>query len=648
MKNKGEKMYSVLKETLKGKPSFIPYQSKLNINTNIDYYLSLFQYSEQHKKEAETKGTIAGLKNTTTTVLYFDFDSKTNVELAKSDAIDLAKTLVERFNIDPENIKCYFSGFKGFGIELSLDKRITNDQFKAAVQRLAGHYKTFDHVVSDANRVLRVPNTKHPVSGLYKIPLKLYELDELSTEEIKTLASAPRKDDFINNPIKLPNNLFVVEAKKESNPVEVVDDLKAALENKPRHWRDYKWALAQGFFESGERHNALMVVAATCRGLGYDKQTAYYICKAALKKQAARTGSDEFDKGELFENIIERSVYSDTWEGGQYSPKTNPWLAKYCERMGFLTDQKEEEVRPKRILEVKDSFEHYVKHIEENTVLTGISILDREVPLTVGMNLGIVGAASSGKTALALEILKNTSKSGVVSVFASLDMHRNRLFEKLLYKTTGLTREQLYTKIKQDGIDSVTEKLKEDYANVFFYDRSCPTVADIRDFIEKVQEETGKPVKLVMVDYFERVNSERSDETAASKDVAGQLQDLINDLNVCLITLVQPNKFSLSGGPDAPIKSYTAIKGSSFLYQSFRSIISIWRPFFTPEDKERDNYMQMGVLKNDLGELGIYNFSWNGKKGEIKEMTEEQEEYFQSLLKEKEAKKSAKASDGWE
>jgi len=640
-------MFQVVKQGINSKPKFIEYGSPINVdNQDKDYYISLFQYTEEQKKLAEAKGSVAGIRDTTTDLLYFDFDSKEDLDKARQDSLTLVTRLID-MGVSQDDINVSFTGYKGFSVKLKLNKRITNKEFKAAIKRLAGDLSTVDLMVTDPARIVRLDNTKHQTSGNFKVPLELYELDELPISDIIELSRKPRSLSIKTNPVSLKEDIFMV---KEEPPkqVEVSDSLKESLASKPKHWKDYKWALVQGFFEPGERHSALMVIAATCRGLGYDKNTAYYMCKSALKKQAERTKSDEFPKEELWENIIEQSVYSDTWEGGQYSPATNPWLKKYCERMGFATDQKDEDLKPKRILEVKDSFEHYVKHIEENTVLTGIKILDKEVPLTIGMNLGIVGAASSGKTALALEILKNTSKSGVVSVFASLDMHRNRLFEKLLYKTTGLSREALYEKIKKEGIDSVTQKMKEDYANVFFYDRSCPTVGDIKDFISKVQEETGKPVKLVMVDYFERVNSERSDETAASKDVAGQLQDLINDMNVCLITLVQPNKFSLSGGPDAPIKSYTAIKGSSFLYQSFRSIISIWRPFFTPEDKDKDNYMQMGVLKNDLGELGIYNFHWNGKRGEIKEMTEEQEEYFEQLLREKEAKKALKNTNEWE
>jgi hypothetical protein len=152
-----------------------------------------------------------------------------------------------------------------------------------------------------------------------------------------------------------------------------------------------------------------------------------------------------------------------------------------------------------------------------------------------------------------------------------------------------------------------------------------------------------------MVDYFERLGSERSDDTAASKEVAGALQDLCNDLNLCIVVLVQPNKFSLGGGPDSPLLNYSSIKGSSFLYQAFRSIISIWRPFFTPEHKENDKFLEMAILKNDLGELDLFKFHWNGRKGDIREMTEEESYELERLLEEKKQKKADESSGdgGW-
>ena len=86
--------------------------------------------------------------------------------------------------------------------------------------------------------------------------------------------------------------------------------------------------------EAGKRHQALLVLAATCRGMGYDKEEAYYMCKAAIKKQAALHGQDEFPKSELWNNIV-ASVYSPLWQGGQYAPKNNLWLQQYCNRLNI-------------------------------------------------------------------------------------------------------------------------------------------------------------------------------------------------------------------------------------------------------------------------------------------------------------------------
>ena len=637
--------YFNFKETLTSKPKLMTLDEikRFKGDPNKDYYMSIFSYNDKHKKQVEQTGSIAGIKDVTTNTLVFDFDSK-NLEDARQDVLTLGLRLVNEYNVNEDDIACYFSGSKGLHVVVPLSQEITPEQFKQATGKLAEGLNTFDPVVSDPQRVLRLEHTRHPKSGLYKIPLHIAEVEELTIDQIKELAKTPRDDFELNTKqVKLPEILFKVKEKKQPEQI-TSDDFDYT--NPPKGWKKYKWALAQGWFDSGERHNALMVIAATCRGLGYDKDATYYICKSALKKQAKRTNDGEFDKSELWENIIEKSVFSDSWEGGQYSPQNNPWLKKYCERMNFASDEKEEKVI--QLNDIELGFTHYVKNIEQNTILTGIPCLDKAMPLTTGMNLGVIGAASSGKTALALSILKNTSKAGVVSIFASLDMHRNRLFEKLLYKTSGLSRDELYARIKAGEAGPIFQKVREEYSNVYFYDRSAPTVENIREYITQVQEQTGKKVKMVMIDYFERVNSDKSEDTAASKDIAGKLQDLVNDFDICMVTLVQPNKFALSSGPDSAITNYTAIKGSSFLYQSFRSIISIWRPFFNPELSEYDKFLQMAILKNDLGELNMFNFGWHGKKGEIWELAQEGEEELERLLKLKaQSKTNTDSSDDW-
>jgi replicative DNA helicase len=963
---------------------------KLKIDPTKEHYISIFRYNDNHEKlyKATDKPSLKGsnFHNVLTDVLVWDFDDSNNPENARTDVIELAHRLNDKFDIDPDDMHVSYSGNKGFHLEVKLDRDITQDQFKQITTQLVEtpqKLKTYDASVNDPARVLRMENTANPKTGLYKVPLHIEELAGMEIAHIKQVASKPRTVlPFKNpNPIKLPEVVFKIPEPKKVNKVADPKEFdKTAI---PKGWKPYKWALAQGFFEKGERHNALMVIAATCRALGYDKTSAYYLCKNALKQQANRLGIIQDDKKEeLWHDIIEGSVYSDSWEGGAYSPQTNPWLKQYCERMNFNIEREDPIETIVQLHDIEAEFIDYVKNIDQNTILTGIQELDTELPLTIGMNLGIIGAASSGKclgkdtpvlmydgsikmvqdikvgellmgddstprtvittctgkeqlykvhqdngspyivneshilslksslsrhgnvpvvkdisildylntnkefkryykgykvgvefqeketlldpyflgiwlgdgdknearitnndpqiieylieyskklgmghridtdrrnkvttvhitngktggkenplmyilrqeklegnkhipanyllnsrenrmkllaglidsdghfntsnhyefcfsdknladqivflvrslgfkctinqkvggcmykgkfreglyhriyingdeinevpvkllrkkaiknsikavlstsivvekleigdyygfeidgnhrfllgdftvthnTALSLKILENTSNAGVVSVFASLDMRRNRLYEKLLYRLSGLTRTELYKRIQENNAEDIFQKVRDEYKNVYFYDRSCPSVDDIRAYILNIEAKSGKKVKLVMVDYFERVNAERSDDTAASKEVAGKLQDLVNDLNVCLITLVQPNKFSLAGGPDTPILNYTAIKGSSYLYQAFRSIISIWRPFFTPELKDKDKYMQMAILKNDLGELNTFDFAWEGKRGEIRTPSEEQRDELAEWMEEKNKKKQS-------
>jgi hypothetical protein len=338
-------------------------------------------------------------------------------------------------------------------------------------------------------------------------------------------------------------------------------------------------------------------------------------------------------------------VYGPFWRGGQYSltDKTS-WLYQYSTKYGIKDDSSKMEYTPRTLLDVTDDFKTYVKNIEKNTIKTGIKSLDDEVFLSTGANVLLVGAASSGKTSLSLDILENTSRAGIKSVFASLDMNRTRLFEKVMYRISGLPREQLYETFKQDGEARFMTELKERYSNTFFFDKSAPTVQDIREYIIDCEQKSGEKVKFLMIDYFERLNCDKQDENAVGKQIAGEIQDLVNDLDLCSITLVQPNKAALNGDASTPITSYTAIKGSAFLYQSARIILSIWRPFFTIKHNADDRFMSMGILKNDLGEIGQIDFSWNGKRGEIKELDDYGRQELKDLLKLKDENREEESS----
>lgn len=641
-------MYINIRDGLASRPKLVPTTTKLTDaikNVNRDYYTSLYLYNENHKKILEEKGTLSGISDVVTNRLLFDFDDKENTENARFDAIEAANRLLAA-GIAEEAIVPYFSGNKGYNIEVILNDYITPEKFGAIVDNIASDLKTFDVVIRDAQRVIRVPGTKHDKSKLYKIALSAEELINLTTEEIKEMAKTPRPIPTTTVKVDLPEelkNVKPMEVKLDKVVSELTFDISTIdLKSRPKGLDEARWLLSNGFFKTGERNSAMLCLAATYKNQNFPQEVTKGILDGVAELQSTRTGEDKFEEKEI--DLILNQVYGPNWKGGTFTTRDpNNWLAKYARKMRINVS---EENGPMTIDGIGDSFASFVKNIEKNTIKTGIDSLDKTMPITIGSNIGIVAAAGAGKTALALKILKYNSQAGIPTVFASLDMVKNRLFEKVLYNVTGLTREDLYDTFKKGEGHKLVDMVKAQYGNVYFYDKSGATVNDIKNYVMEVEQKTGQKIKLVMLDYFERINSDLSDATASSSKVANEIQDMMNDLDVASITLCQPNKFSLGGGPDTEIKSYTAIKGASTLYQSFRGIISLSRPFYTPETKDLDNYMIINVLKNDLGELDRLKYGWSGKRGDIYELEDAEVQELNALLKQKESNK--KGESGWE
>lgn len=610
-----------------------------------DYYTSLYKYSEdQYKTFLETQ-TIKGVDGVVTDWLVFDFDSK-DLELARKDAITVFEKL-QMLEVPSEAIRIAFSGSKGFHVQVNLKEDITVSEFKAITKQVANGLDTFDKRISDHARPFRALGSVNKNTGLYKIPLTFEELQDLTIDEIKEKAKNLNnvdKSQFKYVSINLTPSLNDLKdfAEEYKPKVHVIETTDIDWKNRPKNFTNCRWSLYNGYFGQGDRNNALLCLAATFKNQGDNEDICYRRLKGVAETQAKRNSEERYADNELYNNIV-KIVYDDSWKGGQFTcRKEDNWLHDYCQSLGKnkCNHKEEDDLKPKKLSDIRDAFKNYVVNIEKNTILTGIPSLDEKIFLSTGCNVGIIGAPGSGKTSLALDIVNNTSKAGVRSVLASLDMHANRLFEKALYRVSGLGREELYKIFQENREQEVMDMLEAEFGNVNFFHKSCPTVSELREYILACNEENpDNKVKLVMVDYFERITSDLSDDTAASKRVAGELQDLVNDLDICLVTLVQPNKMSLSGGPDTPIMSYTNIKGSSYVYQAFRIIVSLWRPFYNPKDFSEDNYMQMAVLKNDLGELCELDFGWNGKRGMILEIEDEQKDNLHRLIAEKQAKK---------
>lgn len=653
------KMYRRLCSGLNTKGELIPADDnvfKHIKNLKKDHYLSMFLYTEEQKnkfyeevekidkKTGKVVKTINGAKNINdvfTDKLIFDFDSKENLLKAKTDTIALCDRLLS-YGFKMSDLVITFSGNKGFGVEVTTDQTFSPEETKALAKNLAGDLETFDTVIFNASRVIRVPFTKHQDSGLYKMPLSLDELKGCEISEIVDISKEEYEPEITCTVAHVPSSVLSmkeIKTKQENRTSGEVVDLD--LSNKPKWLSNWKYALQEGFFPEGTRNSAMMILGATYRGQGFNKITAYRMLKGAAELQSQRSGQDRYSDEEIWLNIIEQ-VYDSGWKGGTYAEDSFPdEIVRYLDSIGVPRSKVTNEDAFMGVDDVYNVFEDFAENIEKNTIKTGIDELDRLCRITTSMLVGVLGCPGSGKTATTLNILEKHSSEGETSIFFSFDMGKPLVYQKFAQKQTGKQSDEIF-KIFIDKDETEKEKIKHKISNAYKNVQMCfktgSTVDDIRTYILDYERVTGKKVRMIAVDYLEKLVGPFSDATANSGYNAAKLQELCNDLELCCLLLLQPQK--MAGDPSDPLLTYRKVKGASVIEQDCRVIFSIFREGYHPQSFEEDEFITYAVLKNTMGTLGSVDCYWDGLTGDVFPIDDEGKDTLKKLRKKKSEKKA--------
>jgi replicative DNA helicase len=619
-KDAGVKMFVRLCEGLNNKGKLIPNTDdvyKYVKDTKKDYYVSVYSYNEDQKKRFDKAGSVKGIQDVTTNKLIFDFDA-VNLQDAQKDTLKTIERLTKK-GIDRDSINIYYSGGKGFHLVLNTNKQFSPTQTKAMALGIARDLKSFDSVVYNANRIFRLAYTRHPVSGLYKIPLSFSELKDSSIEQIKKLAQktyVPEKELSITLDENTFENLQVKEETKTQEDSTLLMDLN--LDKRPKDLSPWKYALEQGFFPPMQRSNSLIILAATYKSLGYNETKCYYSLKSAADLQAKRFKQEKFSKDEIYTNIIQE-VYTKGWNGGTYAEDNFPeQLKQYLTDLGVPRRDASND-HENCVVNISKGFGSFIKYaemIDENTMKFGIPELDNVLRVQTGHLIGILAPPSVGKTSMALTLLNNTSRDGIKSFFGSYDMAGNILIQKLIQRQTDLDGDAIYDVFRNEDkkqIANFGKILEKHYSNVSFCFKVGQSVSELKESIKKEEEELGEEIKLVIVDYLELVRTKSSDPTVASSEAIQGLREIANEGKV-VICLLQPNK--LNSTVDEPLLNYTAAKGSSSIAQAVTAMITCHRPMFGKGIE--DKYFSINITKNRMGPVGQQlDFSWKGITGKI-------------------------------
>lgn len=612
-------MYIRLCETLKDKGKFLSLDEDIyqHIDSEKDYYTSVYYYNEDQKNRFNETGTVSGITDVVTNKLFFDMDSPDNIQIAYDDSVGLVNKLL-KLGVEKESIDVYFSGGKGFHIIINTLNEFTPDKLKTLATSLAREYSSFDSSVYNSNRILRVSATKHNKTGLYKRQIPLSVFFNTGVDRIKKLSSEkliPKDKKAVN----LPASVLKIANEKKKKEVATSFVTKGLdLSKRPSNFSPWKYALDQGFFPAQTRHDANMILAATYKGLGYDKTKTYYALKAACEKQSVLFNQDKFSKEEIYGCVDH--VFSPEWNDGSYSEDNFP-----VKLQTYLTEElgvpRRDEIALNVFEQTRDvfkSFDTFAKNIDNNTIKTGIVDLDKNVRMTTGMLCGLLGAPSTGKSSISFEILKNTSLNNEKAAFFSMDMGQNLVFQRLAQNVTGYSSEKLFDIFKNEDLieqKHIMSQLDKYYKNVFFSFKTAMTTENMKNSILYQQNKTGEKIRLVVIDYLECISSKISDPTAKISNIAQELKDMAIELDVCVLLLLQPPK--RVGDPSDEILSYIDIKGSGTVGQACSIVISLWRPGFNPSEPQDDRFMSFAVLKNRMGQLSQVDCSFDGLTGKV-------------------------------
>lgn len=202
--------------------------------------------------------------------------------------------LASRWRIPEEALHVYFSGAKGFHLLIdtrvfgrvppALDLHRVFSYVRLAVAEALPSFEhaRFDLSIGDKVRLLRLANTRHSRTRLFKVPLALAEVRSLGVDEIRNLATAPR-------PLARTAYSGLLPREKVSTSSEAMRLFAAArrrarlrrthpyrFPEPPRSWSEAlcpaRQAMAESDIPVGLRNNAAIRLASALRRAGYTEE----------------------------------------------------------------------------------------------------------------------------------------------------------------------------------------------------------------------------------------------------------------------------------------------------------------------------------------------------------------------------------------
>jgi len=245
----------------------------------------------------------------------------------------------------------------------------------------------------------------------------------------------------------------------------------------------------------------------------------------------------------------------------------------------------------------------------------GFTKIDR---MTGGAKSGelviIAGRPSMGKTALALQIAKNTAQLNNAVGFFSCEMSSDSLVRRYISGVSEYTNVELLNgKCNIDKIVTTTESLLK--LGIYIDDTSNISLLELRAKTRKLILKHG--IKAIIIDYLQLMKGDGQNREQEVASISRGLKAIAKDFDIAVIALSHINRVSEARGDKRP--QLSDLRESGAIEQDADVVFLVYRPakyginsiISDGHDISTQGLMIVDIAKNRNGATGDYNLKTN-------------------------------------
>lgn len=549
-------------------------------------YATWHRFPKVYQEHCEKTGSVKGYRGPSyADFLPFDFDSD-DLAVSLEKVRDFLRMLEVSYEVDGLcGVRVWFSGKKGFHVGLSSvlfggwGPAVDLAEKLRILSKIVGQGFDLDSKIYDQNRMLRMQNTLHAESGLWKIPLSPMEVIVEPIETIQAWASQTRQ-------VEWPDWYDVM---PKAPLVQVWESIK-----KGQHRNEKKeqtgTIFTAGMRDGDGRDNQAFLIARFLRDNGLKPQ-------AAVKVLEFWDGQQEEALGlETVQDKV-RSAYS-TLEGPEEKRVTVEAL--------------------KRVSDLAAEYMAYVETLRARKICLGYTDVDKLLRgIAPGEVCTVIARTGVGKSAFLQNVLKHVAKTQphVESVFCSMEQPLAQCFERWAQMTALLPGRE----IEEGWHDAV---YRESILGVMFEtfgDRvmTCGipglSLEELGDVVDCAEEKTGRKVNLLGLDYLGLMEMSDLDRTAYGQvsKAARMLKTFAKARDIALLVLCQVHRGS--GEEESTPLTIHSARESGAIEESADFLLGL----YVKEEK-----LAIQVLKNRKGQKGEFLLNFDRQSMRISQDSE--------------------------